>query len=132
MKGTEIKLLKVNPISGQFIIVQRSQPDALINIHKHYGSVIGYTIKGAWGYKEYDWIAREGDFVYEPAGSTHTLYTPPGDEETVIFFIIEGALEFFNEKGKSLMVWDWKGALDLYHSYCKGQNLEIVDVARFE
>jgi UvrD-like helicase C-terminal domain len=65
MKGAEIKLLKVSPISGQFIIVQRSQPDAIIN--KHYGLVIGYTHQGAWGYKEYGWIARKGDFVYIPA-----------------------------------------------------------------
>lgn len=132
MKGTEIKLLRVNPISGQFILVQKSQPDAIINIHKHYGAVIGYTQQGAWGYKEYDWVARKGDFVFEPSGSTHTLYTPPGDEETIIFFVIDGALEFLDDKGKTMVMFDWKLALDLYHNYCRANNLEIVDLTKFE
>jgi hypothetical protein len=47
------------------------------------------------------------------------LYTAPGDEETIIFFIIDGALEFFDEKGKSLAIVDWKDILDMYHMYCK-------------
>jgi 2,4'-dihydroxyacetophenone dioxygenase len=88
-------------------------------------------LKGAWGYKEYGWIARKGDFVYEPAGFIHTLYTAPGDEETIIFFIIDGALEFFDEKGKSLAIVDWKDALDMYHMYCKEKNIDIVDLTRF-
>jgi 2,4'-dihydroxyacetophenone dioxygenase len=132
MPGTDIKLLKINPISGQFMILQKSKPDAIINIHKHYGTVIGYTVQGAWGYKEYDWIARAGDVVFEAAGSTHTLMVHPGKEDTIIFFIIDGALEFLDEKGNSLLVWDWKGALAMYHNYCKQNNLEIVDLTKYE
>lgn len=132
LPGTEIKLLRVNPISGQFILVQRSQPDATINIHTHYGAVIGYTLKGAWGYREHDWVAREGDFVFEPAGSTHTLYTAPGDEETEIFFIIDGVLEFLDESGQSMAMFDWRMALELYHQYCEANDIEIVDLTKFE
>lgn len=132
MNGTEIKLLRVNPISGQFILVQKSKPNATINIHKHYGAVIGYTQQGAWGYKEYNWVAKKGDFVFEPAGSTHTLYTEPGDEETIIFFVIDGAMEFLDENGNTLAMFDWKMAFDLYQNYCKENNLEIIDLTKFE
>ena len=35
--------------------------------------VVGYVIKGAWRYLEHDWVAREGGYVYEAPGETHTL-----------------------------------------------------------
>ena len=33
------------------------------------GTVIVYTVKGAWKYVEHDWVAREGSVVYETAST---------------------------------------------------------------
>ena len=39
--------------------------------HRHTGLAFGYTVSGAWKYREY--VNRAGCFLYEPANSVHTL-----------------------------------------------------------
>jgi hypothetical protein len=102
-----------------------------LGVHKHYGSVILYTIKGAWRYLEHDWIARAGDFVYEPAGSSHTFQVEPG-EPTEAFIIVEGALEFIDEDGNTIAIEDWRTVYQRYLDYCEEEGLDPIDVTHFD
>jgi quercetin dioxygenase-like cupin family protein len=61
-------------------------------MHKHYGNVVLYTIKGAWRYLEHDWVSRAGDFVYETAGSSHSFFVEPG-ETTYLDYCEQEGLE---------------------------------------
>lgn len=80
----------------------RSKPGSSLGIHRHYGTVIGYTVQGACGYAEHDWLAKSGDVVYESAGSSvHTLNIEPGEEDTIVFFVIDGALQYLDADGNT-------------------------------
>ena len=52
----------------------------------HSSPVHVYTIKGEWGYKEHDWIAKDGTYVFEPPGETHTLIVQEGCNEMLGLF----------------------------------------------
>ena len=75
------------------MIINRFTPGKRIPTHHHDGAVHAYTLKGRWHYLEYDFVASPGSFVFEQAGSTHTLEAMPDSEEPVeVFFVIEGGL----------------------------------------
>ena len=71
--GSKLKVLQVKTGEGLWIIENVFQAGYEVETHKHTGPVWGYTVSGAWKYKEYDYVNRAGSFLYEPAGSTHTL-----------------------------------------------------------
>src|SRR4051812_23679298 len=98
-----LKLLRVDPLSGQICVILAAPAGTGLGVHKHYGSVIVYTLKGAWRYLEHDWVARAGDFVYETAGSSHTFVVEP-DSDVEAFIVVEGALQFLDEHGNSLAI----------------------------
>jgi 2,4'-dihydroxyacetophenone dioxygenase len=126
-----IKLLRVDPVSGQLCVILSAPGGTGLGVHKHYGSVILYTIKGAWRYLEHDWVSRAGDFVYETAGSSHTFFVEPG-ETTEAFVIVEGALEFLDEQGNTIAIEDWRTMYQRYLDYCEQEGMEPVDVTRFD
>ena len=59
-----------------------------------------YVIAGQWRYAERDWIARAGDFLFEPAGDIHTLTGLPGGSETL--FNISATLIELDERGNTV------------------------------
>src|SRR5215469_12884973 len=79
--GFELKLVYANPRDGLWIAGSRFGPGASTQCHRHTGQVFQYTLSGAWGYREHDYIVRAGSFLYEPAGSTHTQYVLDDIEE---------------------------------------------------
>ena len=67
--GSEIKLCKLNPNTGEMVVMIKTPPGKTLTKHFHPGTVACYTIQGHWTYNE-GWIAGLGNVVYEPAGST--------------------------------------------------------------
>ena len=126
-----IKLLRVDPVSGQLCVILSAPGGTQLGTHRHYGSVVVYTMKGAWRYLEHDWVARAGDFVYETAGSSHTFVVEPG-ETTEAFIVVEGALEFIDDEGNTLAIEDWRSMYSRYLDYCEQEGIEPVDMARFD
>ncbi len=122
-----IKLLRIDRASGQISVILKGPPGAHIGLHKHYGSVTLYTIKGAWRYLEHDWVAREGDFVFETASSSHTFVTE-GEEMVEVFATVEGALEFLDEDGNPIGIEDWQSMYQRYLDYCQEQGIDPIDV----
>jgi 2,4'-dihydroxyacetophenone dioxygenase len=122
-----IKLLRIDRASGQIAVILKGPAGARIGRHKHYGSVILYTIRGAWRYLEHDWVAREGDFIFETASSSHTFVTE-GDEMVEVFAIVEGALEFQDDDGNPIAIEDWQSMLQRYLDYCSEQGIEPTEV----
>ena len=56
----------------------------------------GYVIQGTWRYLEHSWVAREGDYVFEPPGEEHTL-TVDDDDEMRTFFFIDGPVLYVED-----------------------------------
>ncbi|MBV8229966.1 MAG: 2,4'-dihydroxyacetophenone dioxygenase family protein [Planctomycetaceae bacterium] len=127
----KLKLLQVNPVTGQVITMFHVPGGEVLGVHDHHGAVIVYTVQGAWRYLEHQWTARAGDLVYETAGSRHTFLAEPG-EDMVAFIVIEGALEFLDPQGHSMGTENWKTFLDRYYRFCEENHLRPVDLSRFE
>jgi 2,4'-dihydroxyacetophenone dioxygenase len=130
-EDVKIKLLRVDPVSGQLCVILSAPGGTELGTHRHYGSVIVYTMSGAWRYLEHDWVARAGDFVYETAGSSHTFVVEPG-ETTEAFIVVEGALEFIDEDGNTIAIEDWRTMYRRYLDYCEQEGLEPVDITHFD
>ena len=127
-----VKLIKADPIRGEFISFLKAPVNIELARHYHSGTVIVYTIKGAWKYKEHDWVATPGSVVFETAGSTHTPVGVPGyGDEVLTFNINVGDLWYFDADGKPCALENWRTAVQRYLDYCKEQGLTAVDVTSF-
>ncbi|CAN7554860.1 2,4'-dihydroxyacetophenone dioxygenase family protein [Pararhizobium sp. LjRoot255] len=95
-----------------------------IGTHKHRGVVSAVTLEGSWGYYEYDWTARPGDFVYELPGSAHTLYSDDPNGMKALFWI-NGPIEFYDDDAKFAFTADVFWFIEHYTNYCREKDLKI-------
>jgi quercetin dioxygenase-like cupin family protein len=95
-----------------------------IGTHKHRGLVSAVTLEGSWGYYEYDWTARPGDFIYELPGTAHTLYSDDPNGMKALFWL-SGAVEFFDDNGKYDFTADVFWFIDHYTRYCETNGIPI-------
>ncbi len=82
--GSKLKVIQVKEAEGLWIVENVFQADYEVQRHKHTGPVYAYTTSGAWKYKEYDYVNRAGSFLYEPAGSVHTLQIDRGQHPRLV------------------------------------------------
>jgi quercetin dioxygenase-like cupin family protein len=119
-EGVTFQLLQADIEAGLWVVRVRAQPGVTIQRHKHTGEVFAYTIQGSWKYLEYPEVNTAGSFLYEPAGSIHTLHVPktnPGI--TDMWFTIRGANLNLDEKGNVETVLDAGAALEIYLAACR-------------
>ena len=100
--GSKLKVLQVKETEGLWIVQNVFQNGYCMPTHKHTGPVWGYTVSGAWKYKEYEYVNRAGSFLYEPASSVHTLECIEDDQRSVI---------------------DAGGILEAYYMLCEAEGL---------
>lgn len=90
--GSMIQLLQVDVEAGLWVVRTRFQPGYRVQTHKHTGEVFAFTIAGSWRYAEYPEVNTAGSYLFEPAGSVHTLVVPEDNTEvTDVWFAIRGA-----------------------------------------
>lgn len=123
--GSEMQLLQVDLAQGLWVVRMRFHPGCEIAKHYHTGPVFAVTLSGAWHYQEYpDEINRAGAYLFEPAGSVHTLQTLPGSEEpAVVWFSVFGANVNLNPDGSVSNLVDAASVLGIYRSLCDAQGL---------
>ncbi|MBL8772978.1 MAG: 2,4'-dihydroxyacetophenone dioxygenase family protein [Phenylobacterium sp.] len=124
--GSALQLLHVDLNQGLWISKTRLPPGYQVPTHYHTGLVFAVTLEGAWYYRETpEAVNRPGSYLFEPAGSRHTLCTPadmPG--RMVTWFAIYGANLNLDEQGQITSVIDARAALDLYRGYCDAMGLD--------
>jgi quercetin dioxygenase-like cupin family protein len=86
--------LMLNTVAGQWCNLLRVRKAGILSRHRHPAPVHGYVVKGAWRYLEHNWVARAGDYVFEPPGETHTLYVDEDVDEMITFFNISGCMYY--------------------------------------
>ena len=102
--GVDIKIFRVDSVNNRIAFLNRFQPGFIATKHRHVGEVHAYTLQGAWHYFEYDWISGPGDYVYEEPGTIHTLEALPSNTEpTVVFFVVEGGLDVYDDDNNLLL-----------------------------
>lgn len=92
--------LLLNTLHGYWTSLLRVRAAGVVSCHRHPAPVHGYVIKGSWRYLEHDWVAREGDYVFEPPGETHTLVVDEDVDEMITWFLVTGAMIYVDEDGK--------------------------------
>jgi hypothetical protein len=68
--------------------------------------------------------------VFEVAGSRHSPRLV-GNEDTIVFVVIAGALDFVDDPGNTLATENRQTFLKRYHDYCGEKGLTPVDFAKF-
>ena len=127
--GVELKLVQADIEAGLWIVRNRFAPGVVVQKHKHTGQVYGYTLTGAWMYAEYDYINRAGSFLYEPAGSVHTLTVPDDNTElTDVWFQIYGSNLNLDADGNVESITDAEGIYAAYLAMCEAQGLPRPNV----
>lgn len=123
--GIENRFLLFNLKQNSFVIVFRAQPGSATMRHYHCSPVIGLTMQGAWKYREYDWVARAGSFVYEPAGEAHTLENI-GEEPMITLFHVMGPSIQLDESGEQIGYVDAFSMLEYSRDYCKKSGISTA------
>jgi quercetin dioxygenase-like cupin family protein len=118
--GNLLKVIRVDEGEGLWIVENVFQRGFLVQTHRHTGPVFGYTTSGAWKYREYDYVNRAGSFLYEPAGSVHTLEVL--EDDTQAWFHMYGANLNLDADGNVESVTDGPGTLAAYYSLCEAQG----------
>jgi 2,4'-dihydroxyacetophenone dioxygenase len=114
------QLLQVDIDSGLWVVRLRAEPDVTIQRHRHTGEVFAFTIQGAWKYLEYPEVNVAGSYLFEPAGSIHTLHVPKTNKiVTDVWFAIRGANLNLDDHGNVQSVVDAGTVLDLYLAGCR-------------
>ncbi len=127
--GSDMQLLQVDIEAGLWVVRTRFQPGYEVQTHKHTGPVFAFTLSGSWKYREYPEVNTAGSYLYEPAGSVHTLTVPTENTEvTDVFFAIYGANLNLDEEGNVTSVWDAAFIRDGYFLLCEAAGLERPDV----
>ena len=127
-----VKLLKADPVRGETITLLKSPVGTSLPKHHHTGTVIVYTVKGAWRYLEHDWVATPGSVVFETAGTRHTPLAVEGHgDEVITLNIIVGELIFLNGDDQIVAVEGWRSAVQRYLNFCTAYGLTPKDVTSF-
>jgi quercetin dioxygenase-like cupin family protein len=124
--GSLLRVLQVKRGEGLWIIENIFKAGYEVDTHKHTGPVWGYTTSGAWKYKEYDYINRAGSFLYELAGSMHTLQCI--EDNTRVWFQMYGANLNLDADGNITYAVDGQMTLDFYLAMCETQGLPTPKV----
>ncbi len=127
-----VKLIKANPVTGETVTFLKSPMGIELPKHHHCGTVIVYTVKGAWRYKEHDWIATPGSVVYETASTSHTALSVEGyGDEVITLNITIGDLLYMDEADNVIAIENWKTAVKRYLDFCAATGLTPKDVTSF-
>lgn len=127
--GTHLQLLQVDIEQGLWVIRTRFEPGTVVPTHRHTGPVYAFTISGAWKYLESPEVNTAGSFLFEPAGSQHTLVVPEENEGlTDAWFAIYGANLNLDADGQVTQVLDAGAVRDGYLLLCEAQGFGRPDV----
>jgi len=128
-EGVTFQLLQVD-LEAVFLLVRvRSQPGRTIQRHKHTGEIFAFTSAGSWKYLEYPEVNLAGSYLYEPAGSVHTLHFPETNTEvTDVSFVLHGANLNLDSEGNVESVLDAGAALAVYRAGCRDNGFPNPNV----
>ena len=127
--GVQLKVVQVDIDQGLWVIRNRFAPGTRVPRHKHTGAVHAFTESGAWKYEEYPEVNRAGSYLFEPAGSIHTLIVPEDNTElTEVWFAIYGANLNLDADGNVESVFDASFILEAYLALAEAAGLPKPDV----
>ena len=122
--------LMFDTTGGSWVNLLRVRRSGVLSRHRHPAPVHGYVIKGTWRYLEHDWVAREGDYVFEPPGEVHTLVVDD-DAEMITLFHVFGALVYYDENDQPTGHDDVHTKIEMCRRHFQETGLGEEFVAKF-
>jgi 2,4'-dihydroxyacetophenone dioxygenase len=93
--GGEFLPCMFDTVTGAMANLFRYTAPGTIGRHLHASPVYAYTIEGQWRYREHNWVAKPGTFVFEAPGEVHTLIV---DKAPMLgFFVWMGGYQLCDE-----------------------------------
>lgn len=122
--SVRMQLLQVDLANEIWIVRSRFPPGVTIQTHKHTGNVYAFTHFGRWHYLESpEAVNTTGSYLFEPAGSVHTLHVPPDNVgDTDVWFAINGANLNLDAQGGVEVVIDAQSVLAGYRKLCATEH----------
>lgn len=122
--GIGLQLLQVDLTQGVWVIRNRFPPGSMVQTHRHTGSVYAFTQTGSWHYLESpEALNTAGSYLFEPAGSVHTLSVPDTNTEvTDVWFTISGANLNLDANGNVELVIDAPMIYEFYRALCAAEH----------
>jgi hypothetical protein len=124
-----IKLIKIDPVRGEWTSLLRTPGGMELPKHHHSGTVHVYTLQGRWRYKEHDWVAGPGPFVFETAASAHTPLAL--EDEVITLNIVMGDWNLVDDNNQVLAVENWRTMTTRYVNHCSISGITPVDLTSF-
>lgn len=104
--GVSFRPLLLNVTQGYYVNLLRVCRSGILSRHRHTGPVHAFTLRGEWYYREHEWQAKCGDYVYEPPGETHTLVVPAECVEMITLFHVTGGYYYLDEHDRIIGIED--------------------------
>lgn len=127
----KLKLLAADVEGSRFVVRLQFEPGIQFPPHMHTGAVHAFTHAGNWTYLEYGdaTSCTAGSYLYEPAGSVHTLFIPETNTGiTDVSFIVEGAMIHLNPDGSVMAIGDAESHIREYAEGCRKAGFEVPDI----
>ena len=115
--GNQFLVLRISKETGAWSALVRAKAGQVNAPHTHVGPADFYVLSGGFDYR--GGSAREGDWVYEPAGAVHEATTHPVD--TVYLANVYGPVAFHDSNGKISGILDWRAVQKMVDAAKKKQ-----------
>jgi hypothetical protein len=88
------------------------------------------TLSGSWYYKEYpETVNQAGSYLFEPAGSVHTLMVPAdASEPAEVWFAVNGANVNIAEDGSVISVIDASTVWQIYTAMAAEHGADVSGI----
>ncbi len=127
--GVAIQLLQVDFDHNIRVTRALLDPGLKLRTHIHTGHVFAWTLAGTWKYLEYPESSEANSYLYEPAGSAHTLVVPDDSTQPAdVIFIVHGSNLELGSEGALEGATDAAQIARAYLRSCKEMGLPRPDV----
>lgn len=123
--GNEFLVLRISKETGAWSALVKAKAGQVNAPHTHIGPADFYVLKGGFDYR--GGSAREGDWVYEPAGAVHEATTHPVD--TVYLANVHGPVAFHDSNGKLAAILDWRAVRDMVDKAAAKKKKPVSSIA---
>jgi len=127
--GIYNKFMVLDRHHNSFVNLFKIDPGTVLPPHYHTTPVFGYVIEGEFKYREYDWVARPGSTIYEPAGEVHTLVNEGTQPMTAVFHVT-GPQVNTTADGRFLSYLDVGNLIHYVRDYCEIHGVDDSFLAR--
>jgi 2,4'-dihydroxyacetophenone dioxygenase len=103
--------------------LMRVEPGSRVALHRHTGDVHAFNLSGTRRIMGSGEVVGRGDYVYEPGGMVDG-WEAVGDEPCVVHLKITGAVEYLDEGGQVIAVYDSGSQRAVYLASCRERGVD--------